>query len=230
VLAVFAHPDDAEFGSGGTIASWIASGAEVVYVCVTDGSAGSNEPGAVREEVARIREQELRDAAAYLGVSDVVMLGYVDGHLEVTLGLRRDLTRQVRRVRPDLVLAPDPSQLWARGRYINHRDHRVVGEAMLAVVNPDAPTRPQFPELLEAGFEPFEVPALWLATSDPGADVRLDITPFIDKKIEALRLHASQMQALPFEEMVRQAAREMAEGAGMEYAEGFRTFTLVEDD
>src|SRR5438093_1348824 len=118
-LVIFAHPDDAEFMCGGTIASWVGEGTEVHYCCVTDGSAGSNEPGATREGLRPIREAEQRAAAQVLGVADVTFLGYVDGHLDVTPESRRDVTRVVRRIRPDVVLAPDPSRLWFGNGYIN---------------------------------------------------------------------------------------------------------------
>src|SRR5919108_2957334 len=166
-LVVFAHPDDAEFGVAGTVATWIRSGAQVSYVCVTDGSAGSNEPGASRQEMQVTREEEQRAACRVLGVTECAFLGYVDGEVEVTLALRRDITREVRRVRPDVLVAPDPLRYWDEGHtYINHTDHRATGQACMAVVNPDAPTRLQFPELLDEGFEPFEVPTLWIPTYD----------------------------------------------------------------
>ncbi|MBI4260627.1 MAG: PIG-L family deacetylase [Actinobacteria bacterium] len=213
---------------GGTVAAWAREGTEVHYACITDGSAGSNEPGAVREEIARTRERELREACEVLGVRSVSFLGFVDGSLELTMDLRRAVTREVRRIRPDVLVGPDPSRRWARGEYINHPDHRVAGEAVLCAVNPDAPTRPQFSELLDEGFEPFEVPSLWLTAED--ADTFVDVTETIDVKIEALGRHRSQLAGFPAEELVRDRARELGARAGMEYAEGFRTFALVRPD
>src|ERR671934_2675727 len=115
-MVIFAHPDDAEFGSAGTVARWTAEGVEVAYVCVTDGSAGSNEPGVIREELARLRETEQRAAAEVLGVRDVTFLGIADGYVELTLDLRRDLTREVRRFRPDVLMTPDPIRYWDDSR------------------------------------------------------------------------------------------------------------------
>src|SRR5690349_15726584 len=136
VLAVFAHPDDAEFGLSGTVARWVKEGATVEYVCVTDGSAGSNEPGVVREELASLRHDEQLAACETLGVSNCTFLGIPDGHVEVTLDLRKAITREVRRMRPDVFMVPDPARLWdPERRYINHTDHRNVGMACLAVVN-----------------------------------------------------------------------------------------------
>jgi LmbE family N-acetylglucosaminyl deacetylase len=232
-LVVFAHPDDAEFLCGGTVARWTRAGADVTYVCATDGSAGWNGPDLTRQEIARIREREMREAASVLGVASVEFLGYVDGSLYPSLELRRDVTREVRRHRPDVVVTFDPSLLWVRRRYIQHPDHRAIGEAVLAVVSCDAPTRPQFPELLGEGFEPFEVPALWLATSAEEADVRVDIGETLDVKVKALKAHASQMENMggdDIEDRMRRWAARSAEGAEMEYAEVFRTFILRDED
>ena len=112
-LVVFAHPDDAEFGLSGTVAAWTRAGTTVEYVCVTDGSAGSNEPGSIREELAALRQDEQRAACQVLGVSDCTFLGIPDGYVELTLDLRKAITRQVRRFRPDVFVVPDPIRLCA---------------------------------------------------------------------------------------------------------------------
>jgi LmbE family N-acetylglucosaminyl deacetylase len=229
VLVVFAHPDDAEFGSSGTVAKWTRSGVTVEYVCVTDGSAGSNEPGTRREELAPLRRDEQLAACAVLGVEDCTFLGIPDGYVELTLDLRRAITREVRRFRPDVFMVPDPIRLWdPERRYINHTDHRTVGMACLAVVNPDAPTRPQFPELLDEGYEPFEIPQMWMPVWDD-ADTFVDITETIDAKVEALRCHKSQIGDNPVDDWIRARARQRGEAAGMEFAESFRTFKLKDD-
>lgn len=230
-MVVFAHPDDAEFGVAGTIALWAREGSDVCYVCVTDGSAGSNEPGARREELREVRVGELEAACEILGVRDCVFLGEVDGMVEVTLDLRRAITREVRRFRPDVLIAPDPTMFWSEDRtYVNHPDHRAVGVACLAVVNPDAPTRPQFPELLDEGLEPFEVPELWIAAYEGQADTFVDVTETMDLKIEALRAHKSQVGDMPVDEWLRKRGRERGLGREMEYAESFRTFRLKDEE
>ena len=227
-LVVFAHPDDAEFLCGGTIARWVSEGTEVHYVCATDGSAGWNGPDLGRADIARIREQEMRAAAEILGVAEVTFLGFEDGSLQPGLELRKAITREVRRTRPDAILTFDPSVLWAGRGYINHPDHRAVGDAVLAVVACDAPTRPQFPELLDEGMEPFKVVNLWLA-SEEGADTRVDITDTLKKKVEAISAHKSQIENMgdfDVEERMREWGARLAAGEGMEYAEAFRTFRL----
>ena len=228
-LVVFAHPDDSEFLCGGTVAMWTRAGTEVGYVCATDGSAGWNGPDRDRAEIAAIREGEMRAAAGVLGVSSVEFLGYPDGLLEVSLELRRAVTREVRRFRPDVIVAPDPSMLWSGRRYINHPDHRAIGEAVLAVVACDAPTRPQFPELLDQGFEPFEVPALWLATGNGDGDRMVDIGDVIDVKVKAVKAHASQMENMGETDVdgrMREWASRVARRSEIEYGEAFRTFEL----
>ena len=122
-LVLFAHPDDAEFLCGGTVAAWTRAGCRVHYLVITDGSAGSNEPGVTREQMRPIREREQRAAAAVLGVESVTFLGEVDGMLEVNLDTRRKVCREVRRLRPEVILAPDPSRLWSGRGYVNHWDH-----------------------------------------------------------------------------------------------------------
>lgn len=228
-LVLVAHPDDAEFMCGGTVATWAAVGCEVHYVVITDGSAGSNEPGAVREETAVVRAREQRDAAAVLGVTSVTFLGETDGMLEVTSDTRRKVCREVRRLRPEVLVAPDPSRLWSGQGYINHWDHKQAGLLALTAVMPDAPTRPMFPELLDEGLEPYEVPNLYLASGEP--DVYIDISARMDTKLAALAAHVSQRagSAAPW---VRERAEELAAQSGrpMAYAEAFKTFRFVDDE
>ena len=225
-LVLFAHPDDAEFMCGGTIARWTREGCEVHYVVITDGSAGSNEPGVTREELRPIREQEQRAAAHVLGVKSVTLLGEVDGMLEVTLDTRRKVTREVRRLRPEVIVAPDPSRLWWGNRYINHSDHKAAGMLALSTVMPDAPTRVMFQELEAEGIEPFEVPNLWLSSNEP--DTYVDISDTIDVKIKSLEQHVSQGGA-DAEPWVRLRAHQTGEEAGYPYAEAFKTFRFVDE-
>ena len=129
------------------------------------------------------------------------------------------------RIRPDVLVGQDPARLWNRSRdYVNHPDHKAAGEAVLNAVMPDASTRVQFPELLDEGFEPFEVPALWLGAED--ADTYVDITETLDLKLEALACHDSQVRHLPYKDWVVRHAAERGAAAGMQYAEGFRTFSF----
>lgn len=226
-LVLFAHPDDAEFMCGGTVAKWAREGCEVHYVVCTDGSAGSNEPGASRDQVAPVREREQRAAADVLGVKSVTFLGEIDGLLEVTPATRKKVTREVRRLRPEVLVAPDPSRLWSGQGYINHWDHKQAGLLALTAVMPDAPTRVMFSELEDEGIEPYEVPNLLLSSNEP--DTYVDITDTIDIKLEALAQHVSEEgeAAAPW---VRERARTLGEEAGVEYAEAFKAFRFSDDD
>ncbi|MCI0633371.1 MAG: PIG-L family deacetylase [Actinobacteria bacterium] len=226
-LVIFAHPDDGEFLCGGTVAAWAKEGTEVHYCVVTDGSAGSNEPGVTREDLIPIREAEQGAAAEVLGVKSVSFLGFTDGELEVNLDTRRAVTRVVRRVRPEVVVAQDPSVLWFRSRYINHWDHKQAGTLALCAVMPDAPSRPQFPELLGEGLEPFEVQHLWLGSEEP--DTFVDISDTIETKLQALACHVSQ-GVEDAEGWVRERAAELGALGGMELAEGFKAFDLRDED
>lgn len=226
-VVLVAHPDDAEFMCGGTVAAWTRDGCEVHYVICTDGSAGSNDPGARREEVAPVREREQRAAAEVLGVASVTFLGELDGLLEVTAATRKKVTREVRRLRPEVLVAPDPARLWSGQGYINHWDHKQAGLLALTAVMPDAPTRVMFQELEDEGIEPYEIPNLWLSSNEP--DTYVDITKTIDIKIQALAQHVSEEgeAAAPW---VRERARLVGEEAGVEYAEAFKAFRFVDDD
>jgi LmbE family N-acetylglucosaminyl deacetylase len=226
-MVLFAHPDDAEFFCGGTVARWVREGCEVHHVCITDGSAGSNAPGATRASMRVVRDREMRAAADILGVASVTFLGELDGFLAVTPETRKKVTREVRRLRPEVLVAPDPSRLWHASDYINHSDHKVAGELALCAVMPDAPTRVMFQELEAEGLEPYEVPTLYLSADDP--DTFVDITDTLAVKLKALAAHASQLGP-EVEERVTARAREVGERAGCEFAEGFRAFRLTEDE
>jgi LmbE family N-acetylglucosaminyl deacetylase len=226
-LVLFAHPDDAEFFCGGTVARWIREGCQVHYVCITDGSAGSNQPDTTREAMRGVRAREMRAAADILGVASVTFLGEIDGFLEVTPDARRKVTREVRRLRPDVIVAPDPSRLWFGSGYINHSDHKAAGELALSAVMPDAPTRVMFQELEDEGLEPFEVPNLYLASNEP--DTFVDITDTFPLKLKALFAHESQLGP-EIEERVTERAREAGAQAGCDYAEGFKAFRFTEDE
>ncbi|PMP83580.1 MAG: PIG-L family deacetylase, partial [Chloroflexus aggregans] len=141
IVVIAAHADDIEFAAAGTIAGWAAAGHPITYCIVTDGSAGSNEPGADLTALVQRRQKEQRAAAAVLGVHDVRFLGYRDGVLQPTLELRRELTRLIREVRPFRVLCQDPTLVFAGKSYINHPDHRAAGEAAIYAVFPSAETR-----------------------------------------------------------------------------------------
>jgi LmbE family N-acetylglucosaminyl deacetylase len=192
VLVVAAHPDDVDFGAAGTVATWTQAGIEVAYCVCTSGDAGGFDD-TPRAQVGPLREAEQRAAAKELGVTDVVFLGHPDGRLTPSLELRRDICREIRRVRPDRVLAPSP-EIWWRRIGASHPDHRAAGEATLAAVYPDARNPFAHPELLAAeGLEPWAVRELWLmAAPDERVNHVVDTTDTVWRKLAALRAHISQ--------------------------------------
>lgn len=229
-MVIAAHPDDPEFVVAGTAAKWARAGTHVTYVLVTSGDAGSHQPGITREQVGRIREEEQRAAARVVGVEEVVFLGYHDGEVEPTLALRRDLVRQIRRFKPETVICFDPTRLFIGSRYINHPDHRAVGQAAIDAIAPTASMPLVFPELRQENLQPHSVREVFVASSDE-ADTWIDITETIDLKIEALRKHTSQFpDGWDPGEMIRGWAAENGALVGLPYAEGFRRIILIEED
>lgn len=191
VLVVIAHPDDVDFGAAGTIAAFVDAGVEVAYCVVTDGEAGGDDRSLPRGEMAAVRRREQRAAAACVGVTDVTFLGYPDGRVQPTIDLRRDLSREIRRCRPQRVLAPSPERMWDR-IFASHPDHLAVGEAAVAAVYPDSRNPFAHPELLDEGFEPWTVTDLWLMAF-PRPTVAVDVTDTFARKLDALRSHRSQV-------------------------------------
>jgi LmbE family N-acetylglucosaminyl deacetylase len=189
-LVIAAHPDDIDFGAAGTVAAWSDAGVEVTYCVVTDGDAGGFDPSVPRSEIPAIRRREQEAAGRVTGAREVIWLGYQDGRLEATLGLRRDLARVIRQVRPDRVLSPSPERNYERV-FASHPDHLAAGEAALCAVYPDARNPFAFPELAAEGLEAHVVREVWLM-ADAHADMWVDITATLDRKVAALRCHASQ--------------------------------------
>ena len=228
VLSIHAHPDDQEFTVAGTLAKWARAGSTVVTVCITSGNAGSNEytpPSMTREALAPIREEEQRDACRVLGIAEVIFLGYEDGMLEPSIALRRDLTRVVRRHRPDAVVCGDPTVRFYGGSYLNHPDHRVAADVTLDAVFPSAETRLIFPELLDEGLEPHKVQAVFIHGSER-PDTFIDIADVLDVKLAALKQHKTQMGAWDPTEMITAWARQQGARRKLKAAESYRLMRL----
>ncbi|HQZ35796.1 MAG TPA: PIG-L family deacetylase [Ilumatobacteraceae bacterium] len=191
LLVVMAHPDDVDFGSAGTIATLTDAGVEVSYCLVTDGNAGGSDRTVSRSDVAALRRVEQTAAAAVVGVSDLVFLGHPDGRVVADLGLRCDISRVIRQVRPQVVLCQSPERNLDR-IFASHPDHLAAGEAAVSAVYPDSQNPFAFPELLEEGLEPWSVNEIWLSAHPTSTDF-VDVTAHIDRKFQALRCHASQL-------------------------------------
>ncbi|MHB8681937.1 MAG: PIG-L deacetylase family protein [Acidimicrobiales bacterium] len=229
ILVVTAHPDDVDFGAAGSVAVWIKAGVEVVYCIVTDGDAGGSDRSVSRADMAAVRRDEQRAAAAEVGVGDVVFLGHPDGRVVPSLELRCDISREIRRVRPQRVVCQSPERLWDR-LPASHPDHLAAGDATVNAVYPDARNPFAHPELLDVeGLEPWSVPELWLMAAADANRV-VDVTDTFDRKMAALRRHESQISdPVALEARVRGWLAEGARAAGLpdgRLVESFRAVTI----
>lgn len=226
ILVIMAHPDDAELTCGGSIARWVRDGDCATLLIATNGARGGKHAGSDAEEVARTRHEEQRAAAAILGITEIIDLGFPDGDLADDESLRGALVEQIRRCRPDLVVVMDPLTVIYRNSYVNHRDHRMLGMATLDALYPQASNAGYFPDQLERGLAPHKVPELLLVNSDK-PNFWVDVTETLDVRFEALRHHRSQIRLWPEngEAIIRQQS-ELAALIGVEhgmgYAEEFR--------
>ncbi|OLM18367.1 MULTISPECIES: PIG-L deacetylase family protein [unclassified Pseudonocardia] len=234
-LVIAAHPDDIDFSCSGTVAVWTDAGVAVTYCLVTDGDAGGFDPDVARSDIAGIRQAEQRKAAAAVGVTDLVFLGYPDGRLTVTLELRRDLARVIRRTRPDRVVVQPPVRDLGN-MYGSHPDHTATGEASMCAVYPDARNPYAFPELAADGFEAHTVPEVWVlgggsddAASSRRVDVHVDITATVDRKIAALRAHESQTAHMTeLDDMIARWAGSQARAAGFPHGALVESFRVLD--
>jgi LmbE family N-acetylglucosaminyl deacetylase len=230
ILVVTAHPDDVDFGAAGTVATFTDKGIEVVYCLVTDGDAGGFDRALDNGGMAALRRAEQTEAAKRVGVEDLRFLGHQDGTVEQTLGLRRDIARVIRQVRPDRVITSTPERNYVRIGP-SHPDHRAVGGATLDAVYPDARNPYAFPELLlDEGLDAWTVREVWLTgTSTPNHYV--DVTTTVDRKIAALRAHVSQTSHVDtLEGFVKGWLANNAKSAGLpegSYAEAFQVVSTA---
>jgi len=225
-LVVISHPDDAEFGAGPTIAALTAAGTRVDYVVTTDGSKGTEEPDVTPEQLASTRMAEQRDAADILGVTDIVHLGYPDGYLTPSLDLRRDITRQIRRFRPDLVITQNPQRRLDHNPFIGHPDHLATGEATLASVYPAARDHLNFPELwTEEHLEPWKVRQV-LLTGVEEPNLWIDVADTFETGLASILAHVSQVEPDEVSERMRERARVVGEPQGIGLAQAFLSIIL----
>jgi LmbE family N-acetylglucosaminyl deacetylase len=225
-LVVISHPDDGEFGAGPTIATLTAAGCRVDYVVTTDGSKGTEDPKITPEQLSTTRMAEQRAAADILGVGEIVHLGYPDGYLTPSLELRRDITRQIRRFRPDLVITQNPQRRLDHNPFIGHPDHLATGEATLASVYPAARDHLNFPELWrDEGLEPWKVRQV-LLTGVEEPNLWLDISDTFEIGLQSILAHVSQVKREDVEERMRDRARLIGEPQGIGLAQAFLSIIL----
>lgn len=228
-MVIVAHPDDADFGPAATAASWIDAGSTGWLVCCTSGDAGGEDPDLDPLELARVREEEQRAAADIVGYAGVSFLHQPDGALANDLALREQLVREIRTFRPDAVLCQDPETLFYPGGGVNHTDHRQAGLAAVDAVYPAARNPMAFPHLARSGLALHKVRRIYLFWSER-SDTRIDIGSTIERKIEALRAHASQIHdPAALADRIHRWAAEEGERIGATAAEAFRLVVIEED-
>ena len=226
VLVVSAHPDDSDFGASGTIASWISQGIQVSYCICTNGDQGGEESGIPVEEMPATRQREQRAAGAAIGVTDITFLNYRDGSLEPTLGLRKDIVRAIRIAQPDRMVIQSPERNWERIG-ASHPDHLAAGEAAIQAVYPDARNPFAFPDLLDAGLQPWRVKEVWVS-AHMAPDHFVDITDFFHLKMAALHSHVSQTaHNSELETMVRSWGERNAVAGGLPEGRIAEAFKIV---
>lgn len=227
VLGVAAHPDDLDFGTAGTMAKFAKAGADIYYLLLTDGSKGSDDRSLTSKELIKIRQEEQRAALLTIGGKDVTFLNYPDSGLYVTQDLKKDIVKEIRRLKPDVVITMDPTVVYSVNRgFVNHSDHRAAGQATIDAVFPLARDHLTFPDLLIDGLEPHKVKTLLLTNFD-NQNFYIDITDTLDTKLQAIKHHASQIKDFEVakERFVRIAAM-TGQKAGYTYAEGFMRLDL----
>src|SRR3990172_2420225 len=196
-LAVFAHPDDAEFSCGGTLALLCQRGWELDVVVTTSGNKGTKDPEVTPQYLAGVREEEQRRASAIIGAHEPGFLGFPDGYVHEDDELRGLIVRQIRIHRPELLITWDGFRPG-----FNHRDHRHTGRATYDAIYPAADDHLYYPLDKEEDLEPHRPVAMLLSgTSDPNYHV--DIGPVFRTKIRAILAHTSQMHGRGEAEMVR---------------------------
>ncbi len=229
VLVVMAHPDDCDFGAGGTIAQWSAKGIQVSYCIITNGDQGGEESGIPLEQMAQVRQKEQRDAGAALGVSDIAYLNYRDGWLMPSIELRKEIVKAIRIAKPDRMLVQSPERNWER-IFASHPDHLAAGETAIQAVYPDARNPYAFTDLKEAGIEPWRVREIWM-TGSPTPNHFVDITDTFSKKMAALHAHVSQTaHNKELEKMVREWGERNAQAQGLAAGRVAEVFKVISTD
>ena len=229
VLVVMAHPDDCDFGAGGTIAQWTEQGIHVSYCIITNGDQGGEESGIPLEEMAAVRQQEQRNAGKALGVSDITYLNYRDGWLAPSMELRKDIVKAIRIAKPDRMVVQSPQRNYERV-FASHPDHLAAGETAVQAVYPDARNPFAFTDLKEAGFEPWRVREVWM-TGSPQPNHFVDITETFSKKIAALHAHVSQTaHNKELETMVREWGERNAQAHGLPEGRVAEIFQVMNTD
>ena len=191
VLVIMAHPDDPDFVCAGTIIQMVEAGIEVTYMILTNGDKGNHNPDITREELIELRKREQRAAAEKSGVQHVIFMGEEDGFLRPTFELRKRVVREIRRIRPELIICPSPERYLIGGGYINHPDHRNAGLVALEAIFPAADNPMFYPEMADEGYLPHKISQLYVY-GEKDVNLEMDVTEQIEQKIASIICHKTQ--------------------------------------
>lgn len=229
MMVVTAHPDDADFGCSASVAKFSREGWDVVYVICTDGSKGTEDRNIKPKELSKMRYDEQKNSGKVLGLKDVVFLNYPDGYLEPSLDVRKDISRQIRIWKPEILITTNPTRDLNNSTYLGHPDHFAAGEATLSAVFPSARDHLTFPDLFEKeNLEPHKVKEVWIMTYGETADFWNPVSEIdVDTSIEALLMHVSQ---IPDPEgaasWMKKRRQNLGENIDSDFAESFRRFIM----
>jgi LmbE family N-acetylglucosaminyl deacetylase len=193
VLVIVPHPDDPDFAFGGTALQMSRQGIEITYMILTNGDKGNHNPLITRNQLILMRKEEQREAAALCGVKHVIFMDEEDGFLQPTPELRKRVVREIRRIRPELIVCFNPERYLVGDGYINHPDHRNAGLVALEAIFPAADNPMFYPDLTNEGYPPHKISQLYVA-GHKESNVEIDITEDIETKIQAILCHKSQFQ------------------------------------
>ena len=221
-LVIMAHPDDPDFTCAGTAIQMARQGIEVTYMILTDGDKGNHNPEITKNQLIAMRKIEQRNAAATSGIKGVLFMGEEDGFLRPTPEIRKRVTREIRRIRPELIICTDPERYLVADGYINHPDHRNAGLVALEAIFPAADNMMFYPDIADEGYLPHKISQLYVfGHRDPS--VKIDITNEVETKIASILCHKTQIQN-PEEAPKRWLERwgEKQEDGTMRYFEQFK--------
>lgn len=199
-LVIMAHPDDPDFTCSGTAMQMVRRGIEVTYMILTNGDKGNHNPEITRNQLIALRKLEQRAACDACGVQGLIFMGEEDGFLQPTRELRYRVTREIRRIRPDIIICTDPDRYFVGDGYINHPDHRNAGLVAIDAIFPAADNPMFYPEMTDEGYLPHKISQLYVFGHGQPT-LRVDITDDVQQKIDAILCHKTQIanpeQAVP---------------------------------
>ncbi len=224
ILVFSVHPDDLDFGCAGTVAKLVKEGNKITYCIISNGEKGTHKTKSSKQTIISMRKKEQKRAASIVGVKDVIFLNEKDGEVENTKALRRKLVSIIRKIKPDIVFSFDPANFLFDNFYRYHRDHRQAAEAVFDALYPASGSEAFFQDL---NRKPHTIKEVWFfAANRP--NLWIDISETIDKKIEALLSHHSQIiNEKELKKMIFKRVKETGRKKGMKYAESFRKLVLL---